>query len=298
MRGSVHRATGAGAALALLSVFGCAPGAEPATPPRKGIITFGPNITETVFALGQGDRIVGVTTYCDYPPEAKTKPVVGGYLDPNLEKISLLAPELIILPGRHEKVAMLAKERNFRVLHAPMDSLATIERGIRDIGAALNCPDEAAALWERMRRELDAVRAAVRGRPRVKTLIVNGRADHDLNNLFTVGNASFLSELLEIAGGENVFQDVNQPYFEASKETVVIRAPEVVVEFHAGEPLSEEEQARFIADWNALPTLPAVRNRRVHLFLESYGLRPGPRIALIAARFAAMLHPNAAVDLP
>jgi iron complex transport system substrate-binding protein len=298
MRRCVHRAVGFGAVLALLAASGCKPGLRSETPPRKGVITFGPNITETVYALGEGDRIVGVTTFCDYPPEAKTKAAVGGYLDPNLEKISLLAPDLIILPGEHEKVAMLARARGFQVLHAHMDSLTSIETGIRDIGAALGCPEKAAALWRRMRRELDAVRSAVSREPPVKTLIVNARPDHDLNNVFTVGRASFLSELLQAAGGENIFHDVDQAYFEASKESIVMRAPEVIIEFHAGETVSEEEQTRFIADWDALPAVPAVKNGRVHLLLESYGLRPGPRIALIAARLASMLHPNVAVSLP
>lgn len=262
---------------------------------EKGIITFGPNITETVFALGQGDRIVGVTTFCDYPPEAKSIRRIGGYLDPDLETITALAPELIILPGKMEKLASLAEQNHVMVLNAHMDDLKSIHDSIRAIGAALDCATEAEALCGRIDGDLDAVRKVVEGMPRPKVLLINTRQSHDLNNLFTVGRASFMSELTNIAGGDNIFDDTDRPYFEASKESVVARAPDVIIEFHAGEDLSAEEQANYVRDWNELKTVPAVSNGRVHLFLESYGLRPGPRVGLIAARIAEMLHPEASV---
>jgi len=257
-----------------------------------------PNITETIFALGQGDRIIAVSSYCDYPPEVKSLPAVGGYIDPNLEKITMLSPELIILPGQHEKVAALAKQNGIPVLHVHMDNLATIQSGIKRIGEALECPDEAAALWSRIQGELDAVRKAVEGRPRPKVLLINTRSSHDLNNLFTVGNKSFLSEMLEIAGGENIFSDHPEDYFEASKESVVLRAPDIIIECHAGEGLSDEELQRYRDDWQALPSLPAVEQGRIYLFEESYALRPGPRIALIAQQFARWLHPDAEIPTP
>jgi iron complex transport system substrate-binding protein len=251
-----------------------------------------------VFALGQGHRIVGVTAFCDYPPEAASKEVIGGYLDPNLERITALAPELIILPGKLEKIAELARQNGIPVLHAHMDNLQTIRDGIMRIGQALDCSDRAQALWAGMQRELDHVRYAVNDRPRPRVLLVHTRRDHDLNNIFTVGRTSFISELADIAGSENIFSDVEQAYFEASKESVVLRAPEIIIEFHAGEALSEAEQARFVADWQQLPSVPAVRDGRIHLFLESYGLRPGPRVAHIAAGLARMVHPGVQVTVP
>ncbi|MDZ4859098.1 MAG: helical backbone metal receptor [Candidatus Hydrogenedentes bacterium] len=264
--------------------------------PARGIVSFGPNITETIFALGEGDRIVGVTNFCDYPPEAAAKTRVGGYLDPDLEKITALAPELIILPGKMEKLATLAQQNRIPILNAHMDSLATIYASIRSIGAALGCSPKADELCARIEGDLDAVRESVKDQPRVKLLIINARQSHDLNNLFTVGQTSFISELADIAGGDAIFNDTDNPYFEASKETVVMRAPDVIIEFHAGENLTAEEQARYIADWNELAGLPAVRNQRVYLFLESYGLRPGPRVGLIAARLAQLLHHDAAAS--
>jgi iron complex transport system substrate-binding protein len=284
--------------LSLLLIAGCGRGNGQSAPAHHGVITFGPNITETVFALGQGNRIVGVTTFCDYPPEAKLKQRVGGYLDPDLEAITALAPELIILPGKMEKLAALAEQNGFTILNAHMDDLKSIHESIRSIGAALGCASEAESLCATIDADLAAVRDAVKDRPRPNVLLINTRQSHDLNNLFTVGRLSFMSELTEIAGGDNIFNDTDKPYFEASKESVVARAPDVIIEFHAGENISPEEQARYIADWNELQTVPAVQNKRVHLFLESYGLRPGPRVGLIAAQLAKMLHPDVALREP
>jgi len=296
-RASLHPKGNCWRALCLISFFalallGCNSPESTTSPLRKGVVSFGPNITETIYALGAGDRIVGVTTYCDYPPEATTKTRVGGYLDPDLEKITALSPELIILPGKMEKLADLARQNKTPVLNAHMDDLKTIREGITAIGDALGCAQNAAALCAQIDADLEAVRGSVANLPRVKVLIVNARQNHDLSNIFTVGSTSFIAELAEIAGGDPIFSDSDRPYFEASKESVVMRAPEVIIEFHAGENISAEEQARYIADWNELDTLPAVKNKRVYLFLESYGLRPGPRVGLIARHLAKMLHPE------
>ncbi len=283
------------ALVALTVVGGCGEPTEVRVG-RKGIICIGPNITETVFALGQGRRVTAVTTYSDYPPEVKNLERIGGYFDPDLEKITLLAPELIIVQGNPQKVIDLAKRNGTPVTQIYMDSIATIDEGIAILGAALKCEKEADALRAKVKAQLDSVREAMRGLPRPKVLLITGRADHNLNALNTAGGPSFLSELVVVAGGENLYKDADEPYLEASKETVVLEAPEVILEFHAGEKLSAEDQANYIADWDQLPSLPAVKNGRVHLILESYSMRPGPRVALIARRIAACLHPEA--DLP
>ncbi|MBM3289744.1 MAG: hypothetical protein FJY92_06295, partial [Candidatus Hydrogenedentes bacterium] len=187
--------------LFVVFVLGCGKNTASMAPARHGVITFGPNITETVFALGKGDRIVGVSNFCDYPPEAKSKRRVGGYLDPDLETIAALAPELIILPGKMEKLAELAEQNHFTVLNAHMDDLATIHSSIRAIGAALRCAPDADALCANIDADLAAVRDAVKGQPRPRVLLINTRQSHDLNNIFTVGQGSFVAELTDIAGG-------------------------------------------------------------------------------------------------
>src|SRR5690606_37942207 len=115
--------------------------------------------------------------------EATALPKVGGYINPALEKLTMLQPALVILPGQHPKVTDYAKQFGIPILHAHMDSLATIEAGVRAIGAALECPDRADALWRGMEGELDAVRASVTGLPKPTVFIINTRSSHDLNAL-------------------------------------------------------------------------------------------------------------------
>lgn len=293
---SIGFGKGRGIFLALVTVTvvisGCG---EPADvrAERSGIISLGPNITETVFALGQGHRLIGVTRYCDYPPEVERLEKVGGYVDPDIEKITMLVPELIIAQGNPQGIAFVASHNSARVVQVYMDSIATIDEAIATIGEALGCEKRAEVLRAEIKVELETVRRAVEDLPRAKVLIITGRMDHDLNSLSTASGASFLSELVDMAGGENIYKDANQPYPEASKETVVLESPDVILEFHAGERLSADEQARYIADWQRLPSLPAVKNGRVHLIMESHAMRPGPRVGEIARRFASLLHPNA-----
>lgn len=294
LHGVILRAAATAVAIAVAACH-----AEPRAPARTdGIVSLGPNITEALFELGLGDRIVGVTDFCDFPPETASIPKIGGYFNPNFEKIALLQPEAIVLQGNPPEVAELATRNRIRVVSCNMDSLATIDSGIATIGEAFQRQKQAANLRARITRELDAIRKAVQDRPKRTVMIVNTRQDHSLNALFTAGKKSFLSELIEIAGGENIFAGEDSAYFEASKESVVLRNPDVIIEFHAGENLTPQEQKQYIQDWQQLASLNAVKNAEIHLFLESYGLRPGPRVPLIAHRFAMWLHPGLELPAP
>lgn len=189
-----------------------------------------------------------------------------------------------------------ATPRKLPTLIVDMDSLSSIDEGIKTIGAALDCESEAQRLRRSLQAQLDGIRSVVSVHPRPRVLIITGRSTHDLHSLQAAGGPSFLSEIVACAGGDNIYGDTSEPYFEASKETVVARAPEIVLEFHAGEKLNEKERAAFIADWGAMPTLPAVHDERVYLVMESHAMRPGPRIGEVARRIALLLHPE--VELP
>jgi len=276
---------------AVFTACGSAP-APTAAPARAGVVSLAPHLTEVVFALGQGHRVTGVGRYDDWPPEIAALPRVGGYLDPDLEAITKLSPEVLLLPGQHKKVSEYAALQQIPVLNIHMDSFETIFAGIRALGDALGCAPEAEKLVAALETERKAIASAVAAFPRKKALIITRRDSHNLNTLYTTGGASFVSEIVALAGGDNIYADNAQPYFEASKETVVAAAPEAIVEFHAGENLDPAGQQAFIADWQALPTLPAVAEGRILLVLESHSLRPGPRVLEIARNIARALHPG------
>jgi iron complex transport system substrate-binding protein len=282
----------------LLLLAACGSTAPGVAPPRDGIVSMAPNLTETIFALGQGHRVIAVGDYDDYPPEIATLPRAGGYLDPDLEKITMLAPGLMILPGRHQQVTEYARLNRLQVLNVDMDSLQSIDAGIATLGEALGANDAARALRERMRADAEAVRAAVAGLPRPRVLIITWRQPRDMSQLYTAGGDAFISEIVDLAGGENLYAGEAQRYFEASKETIVVAAPEVVLEFHAGAHLRPEEIAALQAEWQVFASLPAVRTGRVHIITESHALRPGPRLIEIAWMLAGLLHPEALAHPP
>jgi iron complex transport system substrate-binding protein len=267
---------------------GC--GGSASSTKRTGIITMGPHITETVFALGRGKNVVAVGALDDYPAQVRDLPNVGGYINPDLEKITMLAPAKLIVAGRYPKITEYAESNNVPLLNVDMDSLDGIDQGIVVIGHELGCPNRADQLRTHIKAVLQSVRATVESLPHPKVLLITGRQSHDLNTLNTVNGASFLSELLTVAGGENVFADAPQTYFEASKESVVMKEPEVILEFHCGEGLTEKQKDAYFTDWVSLSTLPAVKSNRIFFITDSFGMRPGPRIGEVAKIIARQIH--------
>ena len=263
----------------------------------EGIITMAPHLTETVFALGQEGRLIGRGSYDDWPARARRLPSVGGYLDPNFEQITMLGPELLILPGESVEVTQYAELQQLPVLNVHMDSLASIDAGIEAIGVALGCAREATALRQKIDSEVAALRAALKDVERPSAFIVTSRQAHDLNTLHTVGATSFVSELVDLAGATNIYGDTQQAYLEASKETLVKRAPAVIIEFHSGRSLTDRQRISYRSDWNNLPTIPAVQQGRIFMIMDSHGTRPGPRIVEIARQVAKHLHPEVMAEL-
>jgi len=260
------------------------------------IICMAPNVTETVFALGCGDRVVGVSRFCSYPPEATRLPRVGAFVNPNVEGIIALSPDLLIIQGKHDAVAELCRQKGYPLLRVQMENLASLYREIQAIGSRLGCPDAAAKLCDEIRNGLAEVAASVAGRPRVRVFVCLGRTPGSLAGLYTPGRDTFLTEVIRIAGGENVFADVSQPYPAASKEALLKLKPDVIIEPHPGEPLTDRQRRQLLADWRQLGSLPAVQNGRVHILTDDHLLIIGPRVVLTARKLAELIHPEIKID--
>ena len=259
-------------------------------PKPRRVVSMAPHITETIFALGCGGRVIAVTDFCVYPPEAKKLPRVGGFYNPNLEKLTALRPDLIILQGKHDKVDTFCRKRGIPVLHVNMDSLSTIYEGIYKLGSALDCPGRAQKLCAALRGELEQVREMTAGRSRKKVFVCLGRAPGSITSLYTAGGPSFVSEILQIAGGDNIFSDVTQPYPEASKESLIKRAPEIIIEARPGEKIADNEREQIISDWDVLATIPAVIKKKIFVLTQDFLLVPGPRMGAAARCLAQILH--------
>ena len=282
--------TGSGSPLDLSNPGQVLAGGCAAVPKR--VVSMGPNLTETIFALGRGDHVVGVTDFCIYPPEVRNLPKVGGYINPNLERLLALGPDLVIVRGKHEKVDRFCRSKAIPILHVHMDTLSSIYEGIIQLGSVFRKVERAQMLCEGIRHQLKAVSRDVSQYPRQKVFISLGRAPGSLANIYTAGGPSFMSEILKIAGGDNIFEDLKQSYPEVSKESLIRRAPEVIFEMRPGEGIPDSRRKQIREDWKALRGIPAIVNGRIHILTEDYLLIPGPRVGVATRFLAKTLHPD------
>jgi iron complex transport system substrate-binding protein len=262
-------------------------------PAARRIVALAPSIAETVFAVGAGAQLAGVSDFCVYPDAARALPSCGGWDNPNYETLTALKPDLILIQGRHEKIRQFGAARGLRVEDVDMNSVAGILAGIEKIGALTGRVDSATSLTAQIRSSLDRLARQtppLEKRPRVFVSV--DRQPGSLEGIFTVAGGSFLDEAVALAGGRNIFADVDQPYPQASKESLVARRPEIILELA---PLTDgtgvaERRRRLQADWQKLSSLPAVRNGKIRLIADDYILTPGPRLDLIVQRLHAAMY--------
>jgi cobalamin transport system substrate-binding protein len=276
--------------LAFSSIARTSGPAPQATPAAHRIISLVPAVTEMIFAMGAGDDVVAVSSYDRYPPEARTRPSVGALIDPDFERIISLRPDLVIVYGTQtDLVARLARV-NLPIFSYEHAGLADVTVTVRAIGARIGRAEAAERLAGSIERGLDDVRTSVAGRPRPRTALIFGRETGTLRGIFASGGVGFLHDLLEVAGGEDIFADVRRQSLQASAETLIARAPEVVLEIHPTEQWTPERLARERDVWRGLPSLPAVRNGRVYILADDVLLIPGPRVVEAARMMARTLH--------
>ena len=282
-------------ALAVLTA-GCRtdnPSSSPATHEQR-IISLVPAVTEMLFAIDAGNDVVGVSSFDEYPAEVATLPRVGALIDPDFERILTLRPTLVVVyESQTDLVARLERASigMFSYRHSVGGGLSEITDTMRKLGGRTGHANAADSLADRIDQELDDVRARVAGRARPATALVFGREPGTLRGIYVSGGVGFLHDLLTTAGGDDVFADVKRENLQASVETMLTRAPEVILELRTAGSWSAD-QLRAEGDvWKRLASLPAVRNDRVHMLTDPSLSIPGPRIAAAARAFAAALHP-------
>jgi iron complex transport system substrate-binding protein len=264
-----------------------------ATPLR--IVSTAPSITELLFALGLGDRVAGVTTFCRYPPEATRKPKIGSYTDPNLEAIAALRPDLVVVQTNPVRLTERLRALKLNVEEIDQQNLAMLFNSFRIVGEAAGAPAAAARLTDSVRSQLDAIRARTAKLEKTRMTFVVGRAPKRLDGLVVVGRGAYLNELIDIAGGSNIFQDAVAAYPAISVEEMIARNPEVIVDMGDMSDTAgvTEAQKRGVVDlWSRLRTIDAVKKGRVHAVASDIYVVPGPRVVDAAREFLAMLHPE------
>lgn len=279
----------AGAAAALL----CAAALLAGPPPARRIVSLVPALTEMLYAIGAGPRIVAVSSYDDYPPAVQGLPRVGALLDPDTERILSIRPDLVIVYGSQQDLMAQLRRAGVGVFEYRHGGLADVTGTMRRLGAATGDEAEAERAAGDLERRLAAVRAAVAGRPRPRTLLVFGREPLSLRNLYASGGRGFLHDVLELAGGRNVFGESPRESVQVSSEALLARAPDAIVELRIGEAPAAEQIRREREPWQRLLAVPAVKTGRIHMLYGDHLVVPGPRIAQAAAEIARALHPDA-----
>jgi len=261
---------------------------QTATPHR--VVSLIPAVTEMIFAIGDGSRLVGVSSYDRYPPDVQRIAHVGGLLDPDIEKVLSLKPDLVIVYNTQQELKERLQRANIRLYLYEHRGLPDITQTIRAVGERLGSTDAANRLADKMEADLSAIRASVAGRPRPKTLLVFGREPGSLRGINASGGYGFLHDMLGIAGGDDVFGDIKRQSVEASTEMVLARRPDVIIELRYGERMAASDAARLARDWDALPAIPAVRNHRVYVLSGDQFVVPGPRVVQATRELAQVLH--------
>jgi iron complex transport system substrate-binding protein len=216
---------------------------------------------------------------------------VGALVDPDFERILSLKPELVFVCGTQtDLIARLERARVpvFRYEHA---GLADVTTTIRAIGDRIQRTDASRVLTARIQRELDDVRKRVAGKPRPKTAIVFEREPGTLRGIFASAGVGFMHDLLELAGGADVFGDIRRQSVQASTELLLARAPDVIIEVYGEAQWSADRLKNELNVWAALQSIPAVRNKRVHILIDDRLAVPGPRVAEAARVLAGLIHP-------
>ena len=263
----------------------------PSSTPQR-IVSLVPATTEMLFEMGAGGRLVGVGSYDRFPPEVEKLPRLGGLLDPNIEQLIALRPDLVIIYDTQVELRRQLERAHIPMWGYSIKGLADVTATVRTLGERIGMAPAANASAARIDARLRAVQARVAGRPRPRTLLLFGRESGSLRGINASGGYGFLHDLLELAGATDVLADVKQAAVAMSTEMVLARAPEAIIELHYGEPWPDARLAAERRVWSGLPSLPAVRTGRIALLAGDEFVVPGPRVTRAAERLADFLHPD------
>jgi cobalamin transport system substrate-binding protein len=260
----------------------------PAVPQR--IISLIPSVTEMLFVIGAGPRVIGVSNFDRYPAEALTRTKVGGLIDPDIERIISLKPDLVVVYATQTDLRVQMDRAHIPIYLYQHSGLPDITATIRALGKRVGSDAAGESLARRIDDDIASIHKRVAGRPRPRTLLVFGRDAETLRGLYASGGIGFLHDMLDVAGGANVFADVKRQSIQATTEVVLARAPDVILEIGIDTASAKDRNLRA---WDALASVPAVRTHRIYEVRGDEMMNPGPRVAQAIRRLAEDLHPEA-----
>ncbi len=258
--------------------------------PPKRIVSLSPNVTEIIYGLGAWDKIVGVTMYSDFPPEAKTVPKVGGWVNPNLEAIVNLKPDLVIFMKDQESIfGDNIRKLGLNTLSVDSNnSIKDIQNSILQLGKVLQKEKEAESLAARIRSNFEEMSSKMSKVPKKRVLFIVGRNPGTLEDIYVIGRDNYINELINLAGGENVVKS-DRFALKIAKDALLSFDPEVIIEIAYDKT---DDRDSTIETWSALKEISAIKNNEVHVVSSSELLHPSQRIIEGADILAHILHPE------
>ena len=254
--------------------------------PRR-IVSVAPNVTEILFSLGLGDRLVGVSTYCQYPPEALKIEKIGGYINPSLEKIVALRPDLVVGIAEGDLRTFVDRLAALKIpvyIANPRDALEVLT-SIRKIGEITFAQEPAGKIVRSMEEKIRRIQDRVQGRPRPRVLHIL-----DFNPLISAGKGTFVDDLIRLGGGRNVAETATGKYPRFSMEEVLVQDPEVILlaSMKSQDPLVKQRRW-----WDRWKTITAVKQGRIYVLDSDLIHRPSPRMVEGLEQVARAIHPEA-----
>ncbi len=258
------------------------------------IISLAPSVTEALYSVGLGEKVVAVTRFDHYPTSVETLPKIGGFLDPNLEQVIRLQPSLVIGLSEQSDTINSIKKLGLETLTLDHRTVSSILDSFSVIGKRCAVEKESHKVTATMKSDMQDISNAVAGKPVLRVMIVVGDSDEAaLKNLFISGKDGYFNELLKLAGAENVYQGQTMSMPGVSREGIIRLNPEAILEI-ASDPVERQvDEKRILASWQELSMVSAVANNRVYILRDNYFSIPGPRLTLVLKKFAELLHPEA-----
>jgi len=262
----------------LISSFARSENKAPALPKR--IVSLSPAITEILYELGLGDKVVGVTDYCVYPEDVNDKFRVGGYLNTNYEAIIFLKPDLVISPSEYdEEIKKLFDAIEAGYIMVNTQTLDDILIAIEDIGSRCGVKLKAEEIAGQKRNDMISLKERAKQRSGKRIMVVVGRNRGSLENVYIAGKRTFYNDIIEALGCENVYTKDDISYPAVSVEAMMRLDPDIIIEMAPNCP--EGDKPEIIKEWKSIETMKAVKNNDIYVLNGDYVSIPGPRFTLI-----------------
>ena len=258
------------------------------------IVSMAPSITETLYALELDDRVVGVTRYCLYPPEATQKPEVGGYHNPNFEAVVALRPDLVVLLTGDRRSLSAFEKLGLNTLVVCHNNVEGILASFTEVGRICTAQQKARDIVAGIEARLQRVGRKTAGlqRPRVLVVIQRTADGGRLEHVCVAGSDGFFDKMIALAGGENAYPPSAARFPRVSAEGILWVNPQVILDMTTGLARGNHGSQPPLAAWRQLAEVEAVKTGRVHALKADYVYVPGPRFVLLVEELARLIHPE------